>query len=174
MLQDPSFRIYSDESPLLRKARTEVMIEPYAVRLALAPSLGARWLPGAEGRRFRRRTYGEKRLFRIPPEKIAPRGALTHILLGRRAAAGSAPRIIRATRVHQLSELTRSVVFVWGLAQMAEHLVRLDRSHRLAPIAVLRARLAATLATREAYCFEVSEDARANLETLRGHLRSTG
>jgi hypothetical protein len=173
LLDRTSDRIFSDESPLLTPGG--VML-PFATRFSLVPGLAEElrvFQPSnietsARGRPFRRRQYREKRLFPVSRDRVAAPGAVTTLLIGRRAQTGSPARWVECSRAEAAQELARSLVVGVGLAQMTEHLLRFNELGGLSRIAMSRVKTAWEVASR-ARClrFEYSANAFENFSLLK-------
>jgi hypothetical protein len=163
--RDPSVRIYSDESPLLRGSR----VFPFPVPGALSPDV-ARALGVVEGGRvFRRKEFPEKVLIPFDLTRVAQPARVDWVLVG--LSGRSEVRASFLARFAAFLVLLDSCVVGRGLAQMSEYLVRADSSWRLPRIALGRL-FSVLMLLRHARCgwIHVSGDARQNAKALSDFL----
>jgi hypothetical protein len=168
-------RIFSDETPLLSLREKKAWIHPYPVRIALSGEVaGALSMPLEHSRIFARQVFPPKLLFDIPSESIATSAPLDFMILGTVDASGQPPEFYPVSRLQILIRLLPGLVLGIGMAQMAEHMVRLSPEFRLPRIAWKRLRLALAL-FRGVPCLglRLSRNARSNAEVLASFLRKT-
>jgi hypothetical protein len=165
-----AIRLYSDESPLIRGGT----IHPFAVRIALIPEVARRLGIRDSDRLFERKVFRAKQVHPVPRERIAAPARASFVLIGRPSPDGT-PRLLDARRATVLARLFKEMVVGVGLAQMAEHMIRIPGVFGLARIAFSRLRTALGLAfsSRELRIFEVGPDPVANAEALARFLRSS-
>jgi hypothetical protein len=145
-------RILSDESPLVYDDK----ILPFPLRFALEPAAAEGM--GREGRIFQRRRFPAKMLFALDAHRVGRASEPAFLLLGSRRRAAEA-RIRGASRFLAWAELTRSLVVGIGIAQMREHLLRLENLPVLARVFLSRLRAATRLAwTIPVFRLETSTD----------------
>jgi hypothetical protein len=158
-------RILSDETPLVYRGR----LWPFPVRMALAPSVARTWL-GLQGRPFPRRLFPAKQLFALELSRIGRPVKPEFVILG---SSDRAPRatIRPIARWFVFEQVFDCMAVGLGVAQMREHMIRLDNLGSLARIFVSRVIAAARLAfgTR-AYRLTCSTDPARTLEALLSFL----
>jgi hypothetical protein len=165
LLQTAGFRLYSDESPLLKGGK----IMPFPVRIAIRPEVARILAPGLpEERIFQRKLFAPKALFEVNAENVATAATLKSLMIGRRS---STARIFRVSRWRACLPLFFSMVVGLGIAQMAEHVLRPTNLTGILGIGISRLKEAwQILRLRPVYIFEVSPDARENARVLKDFL----
>jgi hypothetical protein len=167
----PGLRILSEETPLVSRRG----LLPFPVRLALAPELARSVFPGAAGRIFPRRRFpAAKELFPLEASMIGKPARPAFLIVG---GLKRAPRaaITPVPRRAALFELLVSLVIGYGVAQMKEHLLRLDNLPSLVRIAFSRLAAAVRLAaTVPAYRLVASPYPEETLSVLKQFLALEG
>lgn len=125
LLKEPQIKIFSDEMPLLRNG----VVYPFPIRMALKPRDAETLMAGVRGRIFKRRLFQEKVLFTFTRERIAQPTPVRKLLVER---DGDSPW------VKKTGVLISTMVIGLGLAQMAEHMLRLHSILGLCGIAASR------------------------------------
>lgn len=173
LLRSTELGLLSDDTPLLSR---EGRLAAFPLRLAFGPSEDLSDIPGRFIRPFRRRRYGLKRLadgafFRGRVRSGLPAAWL---LIGERRE-GSKPLIEPCGRLSAARALALNLVVGWGVAQMAEYLLRpsLDDIWSLSVIAASRWRSGWRLLTSvRPQRFVMGSDRAANAAALASFLRS--
>jgi hypothetical protein len=164
LLKNQSWKIYSDETPLLQGQ----IVHPFPLRLALKPHIASALGLEKSERVFARRRYGVKSLFPIPVNRVAKAKPLNLILIGRKMGRErSHPGIRRCSRLRGLIGLWESMVVGLGVAQISEHMLRFDSVFDLLGIAFSRLGTAVLLIRNcDIYLFEYDSDANRNADAL--------
>lgn len=156
------FKLFSDESPLLSGER----MHAFPLRPAIAPAV-AEALGFSGGRIYERKLFGAKLLYPFPEKSLATSGPIDLLLIGVRSN-GQQPAIHRRRRWQVIPQLFSSLVIGFGLAQMAEWMLRTPALARLIVIALRRVWTMMLLLARaeSVYEFHLGPDARANFACL--------
>jgi hypothetical protein len=125
LLNEPQIKIYSDEMPLIRDG----VVYPFPIRMALKPSDAEALMPESRGRVFKRRLFQEKVLFAFARDRIAEPAPVRKLLVKRDEDSAWLKKI---------GVFTMAMVVGLGLAQMAEHMLRLHSISGLVGIAFSR------------------------------------
>jgi hypothetical protein len=159
------FKIFSDESPLLKNQ----MIFPFPLRIALREevlkALTVILPPSFETRSFKRKNYSEKRTFSFPKSSVASPMKLEHIIFGK-ITPGAKPRIVSKGRASTFLGLMHSLVIGIGLTQMKEHMLGIEAIPRLIRTFFSRFVECIKLSAKSSYEFTLSENPKVNLEVL--------
>jgi hypothetical protein len=159
-------RLLSEETPLIRSGR----VYPFPLRLGLSVATAVRHL-GEAGRPFPRRLYPTKLLYPLPSTRIAPPSRAAFVLIGG-ARRHAQARAIPIGPFRAFWGIFWSMAIGVGVAQMREHLVRIDNLSRLATIFFSRVRETLRLARDvPAYRLEVSADPKETLRVVLEVLR---
>lgn len=162
LVQEPNVKIFSDETPLLRGD----VVYPFPVRLALKPEVAAALGLPAQARLFRRRLFAEKALFPLRAVQVARPKRVSFVAFGERRV-GAQPSFRTASRLLVFWGLVKYSVVGLGVAQMAEHMLRVENGPSLLGIAFSRLFTALRIVVRaKSYRFTLSEDARENARVL--------
>lgn len=157
LLKHSDFFIASDESPLLRRGE----LFPFPMRGALAPAVAAALTVSVPTRKFPRKIYPTKVLFEIPATKVMGSAKLNYVFIGVKSSASA--RIEPTTRARVYFELFKSLVVGIGLAQMGEHLLRLNRIPALLKVAFSRHREAWQVSqASQTFCLHYGDNALEN------------
>jgi hypothetical protein len=168
-MRDRGARILSDESPLVHRGQ----LWPFPLRVALRPDVVralALYPEVDDARSFQRRLFPEKLLFSIPDRNRMNSGSLIKLILlmGPRCGNQSSKPLHPAALSAKVRALFLYVFLGWGLMQMAEHMLRIDREFSLLRIAFSRFRESLVLLTRTGfYHFETVADARINAKEFQ-------
>jgi hypothetical protein len=168
--EDERFRIFSDETPLILGGD----LYAYPVRMAIHPEVAqALGLPRSD-RVFKRRLYPAKALYPIPVERVAEKAGISFVVVGGEPSA-TVPGIRRCSKIKVFIYLLESMVVGAGIAQIAEHMIRLDSVFSLIRIAFSRlfTSFRVTLQSR-CYVFDLSRDAKKNSAILADFLNTQG
>jgi hypothetical protein len=162
-LKNTNINIFSDETPLLGKG---ACIHAFPTRIGISPQVAeALRLLIKPQRLFLRRLFPAKTLIAIDPKKIAKPAKIDFLICGR-LQSGS-PRITPSNKLVALFYLLHSMVIGIGVAQMSEHMLRLNSLTRLFNIAFSRlARALEVLWQAENYIFYLSNDSQENFKAL--------
>jgi len=169
-LGNPDWMIFSDESPLItsRPDLGGAWISPFPTRIALRTRDARMLLPEEKARSFARHGYVEKHLFSLPTERIARPSPLNWIIFAGRGE--QAPREIG--RPQAALRLFPALVVGQGLMQMAQYMVRVDRTQAVAEIAAIRmARLVSLLRSCRFASMGLAADAERNRHRLEEFLQ---
>jgi len=165
--KDPSFRIFSDENPLVKDG----VMYPYPHSLALHEKVVRGLdLDFKEGYLFSRKNYSPKLRFPWASSQIAKPIPVSVVLCGER----STPHQIRPCHgIQTIKALSSSMVLGLGLAQMKEYMLRISSIHTLSKIASMRAREAFRIARQsKSYSYGIGYDAKKNDQVFTEFLDS--
>lgn len=157
-LNDRGYKLYSDESPLLKGREIFAFPTRLSIEPAVASALGL-----GEGELLTQKRYRDKTLLPFPVKRLAAPGPVNLIFVAVPARSDE-PRIVRRTRVSLLPALFASLVVGLGLAQMAEWMLRAHALPRLIEISLRRSLSLRKIlfANSEFFEFQMVKDARAN------------
>ena len=164
---------HGDENPLLSQGPGVAILHPYPLRIALAAAAARGLGLPDDARVFSRLRFPPKLLYDWDPREIARPVPLRTILIGERVQRGG-PSIEPTGRLTAYLALADSLVVGRGVAQMAEHVLRVGAVPGLGRVAWNRARVAWFAAQgARAYRFRLVADARRNHGVLADFLAQT-
>jgi hypothetical protein len=165
---DLCFKIFSDESPLLKNA----VLYSNPFRLALeAKTAQVIGLKTGPENLFIRKHYKPKHVFQIENSEVAKTSPLDIVLIGK--LWPNDPVIRKCSRPFVFLALFKNMVIGFGLAQMTQYFVRKDNIFTLFQIAYSRISEAIIISRRaQHYQFLVSKDAFKNAAHLKEFMRS--
>lgn len=164
--------VFSDEQPLISDDR----LYPFPIRMALFPEVSEK-LGLPSGRAFVRQNFPTKLLYPISSDQVPQPAKADVILIGLKGKAGleNHSKFKKVSRRSAFFHLFKAVVVGDGIAQMAEHMLRLRNLPALVLIAVSRLRaLISLVSTTPAHTFKVETDPVANYQSLIDFLSDKG